>query len=292
MVVATGFFDGVHLGHRQVIAALTAAARERGTGSVVATFWPHPRTVLQQDAGSLRLLSTLEEKRSMLSALGVDRVEVLPFSREFSRISAQDYLRDVVKGRLGATAVLIGYDNRMGHDSLSPDETAALASSLGLEVIRVGACCSGDSAISSTRIRRSISDGDVSAAARMLGYRYALHGVVVSGNRLGRTLGFPTANMQLYEPLKLIPGRGVYRTEVEVLGHRYKGMTNIGLRPTMTTDRVPVVETHILDFDEDIYGLDIRVTFIEKLRDEVHFDSADLLREQLVKDKQLCDKAI
>jgi len=292
MVVATGFFDGVHLGHRQVIDRLNGAAQERGTASVVATFWPHPRTVLQQDAGSLRLLTTLEEKKRLLLGMGVDRVEVLPFTREFSRISTEEYLRDWVKGRLGADCVLIGYDNRIGHDSLSPEATAALAKSLGLEVIRTEDIRYGGNAISSTRIRRMISEGRVREAADMLGYDYSLHGVVVAGNGLGRKLGFPTANMQLYEPLKLVPGRGVYLTEVEVLGGRYKGMTNIGLRPTMTTDRVPVVETHILGFDEDIYGLDIKLTFRCKIRDEEHFSSPELLMAQLSKDKELCSRTL
>ena len=283
-VVATGFFDGVHLGHRLVTDTLLRAAQERDGRSVIVTFWPHPRTVLQNDARSFRLLTTLGEKKSLLMAMGVDRVEVLDFSREFSRLTAEQYLRDYVIGRYGATAIVLGYDNRLGSDRLGPEEIAPLASSLGLEVINVPAV----GIISSTKIRASLDAGDVQEAAAMLGYRYELHGVVVAGNRLGRTIGFPTANMQLYEPLKLVPANGVYFVEVETLGSHYYGMTNIGVKPTVSGAGVRTIETHIFDFDELIYGLDIKVRFIRKIRDERRFSSIDALRDQLVSDRSKC----
>ena len=289
-VVATGFFDGVHLGHRLVIDTLLRAAHERGEQSVIVTFWPHPRTVLQKDARELRLLSSLQEKRAMLSELGVDRVEVVPFSREFRSMTAEQYLRDFVKGRLGGTAVVLGYDNRMGSDGLPHDAIVPLAQSLCLDVVECGAASGGlgEQAISSTKIRAALERGDVVAAEAMLGYRYGLHGVVVAGNRLGRTLGYPTANMQLYEPLKLVPGNGVYLVEVETLGGHYYGMTNIGVRPTVSGAGTRTIETHILDFDELIYGLDIRLRFIEKIRDERRFDSLDGLKAQLSADEAVC----
>ncbi|MBO4917957.1 MAG: bifunctional riboflavin kinase/FMN adenylyltransferase [Bacteroidales bacterium] len=325
-VVATGFFDGVHLGHRLVIDTLLRAAHERGEQSVIVTFWPHPRTVLQKDARELRLLSSLQEKRAMLSELGVDRVEVVPFSREFRSMTAEQYLRDFVKGRLGGTAIVLGYDNRMGSDGLPHDAIVPLAQSLGLEVVEcdpvLGEYCpenlchprqhkregpiedgrgpaeqdnfQGNTppaqgpAISSTKIRAALERGDVVAAEAMLGYRYGLHGVVVAGNRLGRTLGYPTANMQLYEPLKLVPGNGVYLVEVETLGGHYYGMTNIGVRPTVSGAGTLTIETHILDFDELIYGLDIRLRFIEKIRDERRFGSLDGLKAQLSADEAVC----
>ena len=228
MIVATGFFDGVHLGHRQVIRQLVETAAARGDESMVLTFWPHPRTVLQDDARSLRLLSTLAEKKELLTELGVDHVEVLPFSREFSRWTAREYLEEVVIGRYGGRAILLGYDNRIGSDGLAPEEIARLAASLGLDVIRpecvagpgplrsgnAGRSLAPEGAISSTRIRKELEEGRVEEAAAMLGYPYRLHGVVVAGNRLGRTIGFPTANMQLYEPLKLVPANGVYQVKV------------------------------------------------------------------------------
>ena len=327
-VVATGFFDGVHLGHRLVIDTLLRAARERGEQSVVVTFWPHPRTVLQKDARELRLLTSLQEKRGILSALGVDRVEVVPFSQEFRSMTAEQYLRDFVGGRLGGTAIVLGYDNRMGSDGLQHDAIAALAQSLGLDVIECLAVSGergsenrltpfgpphckqwvppsydaeggtdfqtlaprtqGDSAISSTKVRAALERGEVEAAESMLGYRYGLHGVVVAGNRLGRTIGYPTANMQLYEPLKLVPANGVYLVEVETLGRHFCGMTNIGVRPTVSGAGARTIETHIFDFDELIYGLDLRVRFITKIRDERRFDSLDGLKAQLAADEALC----
>ena len=283
-VVATGFFDGVHLGHRLVIDTLLRAARERGEQSVVVTFWPHPRTVLQKDARELRLLSSLQEKRSMLSELGVDRVEVVDFSRDFRRLTAGEYLREWVIGRLGGTAVVLGYDNRMGSDGLRHDAIVSLARSLGLDVIE----CDAVGTISSTKVRAALERGEVAEAEAMLGYQYGLHGVVVAGNRLGRTLGFPTANMQLYEPLKLVPANGVYLTEVETLGGHFYGMTNIGVRPTVGGTGARTIETHIFDFDELIYGLDIRVSFVARIREERRFESLDALKAQLGADERVC----
>ena len=280
-VVATGFFDGVHLGHRLVIDTLLRAAQERGEQSVVVTFWPHPRTVLQKDARDLRLLTSLSEKREMLSALGVDRVEVVNFTRDFSRLTAEEYLREWVIGRLGGTAIVLGYDNRMGSDGLSHDSIVPLAHSLGLDVVE----CDAVGTISSTKVRAALSGGDVAAAESMLGYRYGLHGVVVAGNHLGRTIGYPTANMQLYEPLKLVPANGVYLVEVETLGRRFHGMTNVGVRPTVSGAGARTIETHIFDFDELIYGLDISLQFVAKIRDERRFESLDALKDQLSDDE-------
>lgn len=298
MVVATGFFDGVHLGHRHVIGQLVRLSRDRGEESVVVTFWPHPRNVLQDDARSLRLLTSLDEKKALLEGLGVDRVEVVRFTRTFSRLTAEAYLREYVIGRFGGTAILIGYDNRLGSDLLAPDRIEEVARGLGLDVLRadpITLCPSGSagesSAISSTKIRAALSGGDVESAARMLGSRYRLHGVVVAGNRLGRRLGFPTANMQLYEPLKLVPGNGVYQVDVETLGRRLKGMCNIGVRPTVGSGGTRTIETHIFDFDEDIYGLDIRVTFLRRIREERRFASLDELKAQLREDEKTCREA-
>ena len=201
MVVATGFFDGVHTGHRLVIEQLVRAAAVRGDESMVITFWPHPRNVLQKEARSLRLLTTLAEKKQMLHDLGVGHVEVLPFTKDFSAMTTEQYLRMLME-RFGAKAILLGYDNRMGCDAEGADQVASTAESLGLEVIRTEMVSSGKGyAVSSTKIRQRLEEGDVKGASEMLGYEYSLHGVVVAGNRLGRTIGFPTANMQLYEPL-------------------------------------------------------------------------------------------
>ena len=281
-VVATGFFDGVHIGHRLVIEALTHAARERGEESLILTLWPHPRTVLQDDAMQLRLLNSLSEKTAILKSLGVDRVEVLPFTRQFSSMTAREYLEDVVIGRFGGTAVLLGYDNRIGSDISSPEQASIKARELGLDVIRTDKVSSVGIAVSSTKIRKALSEGNVEVASGMLCYDYTLHGVVVSGKMVGRTIGYPTANMQLYEPLKIIPSCGVYLTRVETLGGEYYGMTNVS----------NIVETHIFNFDEMIYGLDIKVSFLRKIRDELSFGSLQELRSQLAQDERVCRKLL
>ena len=326
MIATTGFFDGVHSGHRLVIDRLVSAARERGDKSLVVTFWPHPRAVLQDGARELRLLTTLEEKKSLLLGLGVDRVEVLDFSRRFASLTPEQYLRDVLQARFGVTSLLMGYDNRLGSDRLTAVDLGPITQKLGMELSAAGmrpsgtdilepsspttppiasdgplplmwprvATGSGMSApeglpVSSTRIRKALEIGDIAAANQMLGYGYALEGVVVAGNRLGRTIGFPTANMKLYEPLKLIPARGVYAVQVSVLGQTYRGMTNIGLRPTVG-GTVPTIETNILDFSEDIYGLPLRITFLRRIRNEVQFPSLEALKAQLVLDRETCRK--
>jgi riboflavin kinase/FMN adenylyltransferase len=292
MVVATGFFDGVHVGHRLVIKQLVEAAAVRGDESMVMTFWPHPRNVLQKEARSLRLLTTLAEKRDMLHGLGVDHVEVLPFTKEFSTMTMREYLHMLME-KYGVKTVLLGYDNRFGSDAAGADEVAAAAVELGLEVLRVEMVPSEKGfAVSSTKIRERLEEGDVEGASAMLGYDYSLQGVVVAGNRLGRTIGFPTANIQLYEPLKLIPGNGVYFVKVKTLGNHYYGMCNIGCRPTVGTGNARTIETNIFDFDEDIYGLDLEVTFVSRIRAEVRFDSLEDLRVQLEKDRDACRKVI
>ena len=290
MVVATGFFDGVHVGHRLVIRQLVEAAAVRGDESMVITFWPHPRNVLQKEARSLRLLTTLQEKKRMLQELGVDHVEVLPFTKDFSAMTTQEYLRMLME-RFGAKTILLGYDNRVGSDAMDSDQVAGTAGDLGLEVIRTAMVPSEQGyAVSSTKIRNLLEAGDVQGAASMLGYEYSLHGVVVAGNRVGRTLGFPTANMQLYEPLKLVPGNGVYFVKVETVGKSLLGMCNIGHRPTVSAGNARTIETNIFGFDEDIYGLDIRITFLRKIRDEVRFSSLDELKAQLSRDRDSCLK--
>ncbi|MCR5351584.1 MAG: bifunctional riboflavin kinase/FMN adenylyltransferase [Bacteroidales bacterium] len=322
-VVATGFFDGVHLGHRHVIQALVSFARERGEEAIAVTFMQHPRAVLQQDAHVLGLLNSPQEKEALLRGLGVDRVEALPFDRNFAQLNAEEYIRDVLVGRFSATALVLGYDNRLGSDRLTPDRIKPLAESMGLEVIIVPPALrskgsarenfaslipptaaqrvppvyeatgghgfpgqtladatyeSDPDAISSTKIREALRTGRVEEAEEMLGYAYALRGVVVGGKQLGRKLGFPTANLRLYDPMKLVPARGVYLTEVEVLGKSYWGMTNVG----------DILETHIFDFSEDIYGLDLGLRFRRFLREMRAFEDLDALQAQLSADAQAC----
>lgn len=286
VVAATGFFDGVHKGHSAVLERLKQVAQEQHKESAVITFWPHPRTVLQQDAHSLRLLNSLQEKRERVLAMGIDHFWVVDFSRQFSKLSTEEFMREYLIGRYGVSALVIGYDHKLGNSALqSQQQMIDIATSLGLETLRVEEFQLGETIISSTKIRTALQSGEVSQASDLLGYNYKLHGVVVAGKQLGRTIGFPTANMQLYEPLKLIPGNGVYMVDVHVLGEKYQGVCNIGTRPTVGNNADRTIETHILNFDEDIYGLEMSIEFVKKIRDEKKFGSMEELRQQIIKDK-------
>lgn len=288
VVAATGFFDGVHAGHRAVLQVLKDTAREEGCQSAVITFWPHPRNVLQQDATSFRLLNTLEEKEKLILDFGIDRFYVIPFTRDFSRLDTAGFMRKYLMDRFGVGTLIIGYDHRLGHSSTaSREELAAIASSVGLRTKIVEEVDCGEKKVSSTRIRNLLASGDVSEAAGMLGYRYSLLGVVVSGNMLGRTMGFPTANMELYEPLKVVPANGVYAVTAEVLGKTYGGMCNIGTRPTVGEGNARTIETNIFGFGDDIYGLDLRIEFLDRIREERKFSSLECLKNQMEHDMQV-----
>ena len=283
-VIATGFFDGVHPGHRLVIDTLLSEARRRGEQSVVVTFWPHPRAVLQNGADSLRYLTSHSERDAFIRSLGVDSVETLPFTRRFAALSARAYL-EVLKSDFGCTEVVLGYDTRFGSGQAGPEEISDLARSMGMEAVITPPVIIDGAPVSSTRIRQALEDVDTALAARLLGRPYRLHGVVVTGDRIGRTIGFPTANMKLYEPLMCVPKNGVYATGVITeQPSLLRGMTNIGVRPTVSERPALTIETYIFDFDEMIYGLDITVEFHERIRDERKFGSLQELREQLLAD--------
>lgn len=282
VVAATGFFDGVHLGHRKVLGALSEIARSEGKRSAVISFWPHPRSVLQQEAYNLRLLNTSEEKEALVKSIGIDEIIYIPFTKEFSKLSTKEFMQQYLIEKYKVSVLVIGYDHRLGNNiSESQQQMISTAESLGLRVVRVSEFLMDDNIISSTKIRKLLQQTDVEGAARFLGYNYFLKGVVVSGNRIGRTIGFPTANMKLYNPLKEVPGNGVYAVYVNVLGKRYMGITNIGTRPTVGNGNERTIETNILNFNEDIYGLDISIEFVFKIRDERKFNSLDDLKCEL-----------
>lgn len=273
-VAATGFFDGVHIGHRKIIETLVDCARERNEQSLILTFHPHPRVVLQNEAFKLRLLSSSEEKLRKLQGMGVDRVEVLPFTKELAAVDTAGYLK-LLSNLYDVSCIVLGYDNRIGSDQISAEETAELAQSFGMKAVVVPAEEYEGSAVSSTRIRNSLETGDVESASAMLGGNYPLDGVVVSGKQLGRTIGYPTANLRLSDPLKQVPGRGAYLTGVRIDGSEYYGMTNVG----------DIIETHIFDFNRDIYGLNVSLEFICRMRDEMKFSSVQELKNQLERDE-------
>ena len=282
-VAATGFFDGVHLGHREVLKTLVSSARERGEEALVITFSQHPRTVLQQDAGKLRFLTTPEEKRLLLESAGAGRVETIPFTQEFASLSARDYISELLVKRYGVSSLILGYDNRLGSDRLGAPQLRELCAGMGMDARIVPPYRLADgSTVSSTKIRGLIASGKIEEANAMLGGRYMLSGVVVSGKQLGRTIGFPTANTVCSNPLKLVPGRGVYVTEVTVLGRRYYGMTNVG----------DVIETNIFDFDESIYGLELGLRFITRIRDMRAMNGLEELKKQLSLDRSAAREII
>lgn len=289
VVAATGFFDGVHRGHSAVLEKISALAKEQGDTSAVITLWPHPRTVLQQDAAKFRLLNSLEEKISLIKSFGIDEVFTLKFDKEFASQTTEEYFRDYLIRRLNVRTLVIGYDHRVGSDiNQTQDEMMAIARNLGINPVRVDEYTENESGliISSTKIREMLLAGDMGTANNLLGYRYGVEGVVVEGMKIGRGIGFPTANMRLYEPLKVLPSDGVYAVWVQTSGKTYRGITNIGIRPTVGINKERTIETHILDFDEDIYGLSIKLEFVAKMRDEVTFSSLDDLKAQLHKDRE------
>jgi len=291
VIGTTGFFDGVHRGHLSVINKVCSLAKECGGRSVVVTFWPHPRAVLQQDAAKFRLLTTLNEKRNLLKSYGIDEVVVLPFNKDFARQTTEEFFEKYIVGMLGIETLVVGYDHHVGSNvNQTQEEMFRIARILGITPVRIEECTTNevDSKISSTKIREFIEKGMVEEANILLGYRYGLEGAIVEGRRIGRTMGFPTANMRLYEPLKLLPEDGVYVVWVEYAGRTFRGITNIGKRPTIADGNERSIETHLLDFDEDIYGLSIKIEFVTRVREEKRFESIDQLKEQIAKDKESC----
>lgn len=273
-VVATGFFDGVHLGHRCVIETLLRTAQERGEQSLIITFWPHPRIVLGKSVEGFHLLSSQEEKVEYLRGLGVDRVEVIPFTREFAEMTAAQYV-EMLRRDYDVSAMVIGYDNRLGSDFQGYSTLKNLIPCTLVEPIPyVGSL--KENYISSSVARRALDGGDVELAADVLGRCYSIRGEVIHGNGMGRTIGFPTANLCLNDALKAVPAPGVYATYAWLDGKRFKSMTNI--------DHNGKIETHIFDFSGDIYGNILKVEFVARLRGEQEFSSLSELKPQLAKD--------
>jgi len=287
-VLTTGTFDGVHRGHRAIIERLIARAKKEEGESVLFTFHPHPRMVLFPGDNDLKLLNTQEEKRALLEQAGLDHLLVVPFSRQFSRMHAIDYVRDVLMGAIGARAVVIGYDHRFGRNR---EGDLVLLRQLGeaydIDVEEIPAQEVDHVKVSSTKIRQALLCGDVDGASDLLGYTYPLSGVVVKGDQLGRTIGYPTANIGAIDAYKLIPGDGVYAVEVRLKDGEHKGMLYIGERPTVSGGLHRNVEVNIFGLDRDLYGEAITVRFIHRIRGDQRFESMEALREQLHIDKRM-----
>ena len=291
-VMATiGFFDGVHLGHRFLIDKVKAAAAERGLPAAVITFPTHPRSVLQQ-AYQPRLLNSFEDKLRLLATTGVDYCIVLDFTEALSQLSAEAFLQ-ILATEWKVKGLVIGYDHRFGHDRQDGfEEYVQYGKRWGIEVLKAAPFDAGHTAVSSSEIRHLLQEGQVEQAAQLLTYAYHLSGRIVSGYKVGRTLGFPTANIRPDDPQQLLPGIGVYAVWVEVAGERHKGMLYIGSRPTLDNGSQVSIEVHILHFSGDIYDDPIRVTFVHFVRGDVKFDSLEALKAQLTHDQEVVDQLL
>ena len=287
-VVTIGTFDGVHLGHQAIFNKMKGIAQSIGGQTVVVTFHPHPRQVLNIDSSHLRFLTTPEEKLAKFEEFGIDNVVIINFTKEFSRTPSEVFIKDYIIDNIKPAYIVVGYDhhfgkNRMGDFGLLND----LMRKYNFRVERVAAQDVENIAISSTKIRNALAVGNVKSANRLLGYTYSVTAEVVVGNKIGRTLGFPTANLELPREYMLLNG-GVYASLVEYGGKTYKAMANIGHRPTIgdRAEDQPIIEVNLFDFDGDLYGQTLRVSFIDRIRDEEKFSGLDELKTQLEQDRE------
>lgn len=292
LVATIGFFDGVHAGHRSLIGELKQEAARRNMASAVITFAVHPRMVLNTDYKPA-LLSSYSEKIALLDATGIDYCIVLDFTYELSCLSAKDFIEKVLYKEMNVRVLLIGYDHRFGHDRKDGfEQYVSYGKACGMDVLRASCLETPGEIVSSSVIRRLISCGKVAEAADFLTYYYSITGKVVEGHKLGRTIGFPTANILPDEPLKLIPSPGVYAVRLYMDNSYYNGMLYIGNRPTVNNGSDVSIEVNIFDFSGDLYGKTVTVSFISRTRDDIRFESIEELKAQLEKDKGECRKEL
>jgi riboflavin kinase/FMN adenylyltransferase len=303
-VITIGTFDGVHIGHAQILQQLRQEAARIDGETVIVTFYPHPRKIVRGGTAEVRLINTLEEKIQLLSWQQVGHLVVVPFTEAFSQMTAEQYVKDFLLARFQPHTVIIGYDHRFGKGRQGDYHLLEdFSRSEGFELQEIPVHLLDAVSVSSTRIREAIAGADIESANQLLGYSFFFSGQVMEGRRLGRTIGFPTANLQVGSPDKLIPGDGVYAVEVEIVdagsvsltapgtgaspfgGNRWKGMMNIGMRPTVD-GRERTIEVNIFDFNEDLYGRELRVFVNKYLRGEEKFNGLDALKAQLARDKQ------
>ena len=287
-VVTIGTFDGVHTGHKSILEQLKQEATRIGGETVIITFHPHPRKVIVSGQPAIHLINTIDEKIELLEKNGIDHLVVVPFTDDFSQQSPGEYIEKFLVEKFHPHTVIIGYDHRFGKNRLGDYKLLEEYSArLGFNLMEIPAHVINDNTVSSTRIREAVLHGNTDVANTLLGYDFFFEGTVVDGNKLGRTLGYPTANLRIENAEKLVPGNGIYAVELEIKGRpgRLKGMMSIGIRPTIGgTDRV--IEVNIFDFNEDIYGATVRVYIRKYLRSEVKFNGLDALVEQLGRDKE------
>ncbi len=292
-VITVGTFDGVHQGHRTLIETVVNKAKDRSARSVVISFDPHPRDIINPGSQGIKQLTTIQERREILEEIGVDVLLIIPFTRDFSLLTSEEFVKSIIFYKVGVSEFVIGYDHHFGRNRSGTIETVEnLGNELGFDAFVVSKKKMGDIKVSSTRIRKELADfGNVKNAAELLGRDYLLNGIVIHGDKRGRTIGYPTANLKTEHPNKIIPKNGVYAVKVRVEETWFGGMMNIGNRPTFDkTDRR--LEVNIFDFDEDIYGQTIQVRFKKRLREEVKFSGIEELKAQLGRDKTAALKCL
>lgn len=291
-VVTIGTFDGVHIGHQQIIRNLRKLAAETHGETVLLTFFPHPRMVLQPDDNDLKLITTMVEREELLRSFGIDHLIIQPFDKEFSRISATEFVRDQLMQKIGMKTLVIGYDHHFGRNREgSYKDLEEMAPVYGFRLEEINEQVINHVAVSSTKVRKALLEGDITSANQLLGHRFSLRGKVMMGDKIGRTIGFPTANLDVPEGYKLIPAVGIYAVQVRIGQVIKNGMLYIGYRPVLdgTTLRI---EVNIFDFDEEIYGQELQITFVSWIRGDMNFEDLQKLKEKLNEDKAVATKML
>lgn len=284
-VVTIGTFDGVHRGHQAIFRKMVEEANRLSGETVVITFYPHPRIVLGLDSENLKFINIQEKKINLIEASGIDYLVIIPFTKEFAAMSSETFIRDFVVKKVRPIKIITGYDHHFGKNRQGSFKMLKeLENELGYSVEQLDVQQDNDVAISSTKIRKLLEAGKIRAANKLLGYEYSITGKVVKGKSIGRNLGFPTANIEVEDEFKLIAAVGVYACRVQHMGRIYKGMSNIGFRPTVNQGDL-TIEVNIFDFDQQLYGEEISIYFVDRLRDEKKFVNLEALTAQLVKDK-------
>lgn len=290
--MTSGTFDGVHVGHKTIIEHIQSIAKDFNGETVLLTFHPHPRLVLNKES-DLKLLSTIDERIELLEAAGVDHLIIIPFDKAFSQLSSVDFIKDILIEKVGTKKLVIGYDHHFGRNREgSFEHLIEFGSVYGFEVEEIPALDVDNVHVSSTKIRSALLSGDVDLASKFLGHPYSITGNVVRGDQIGRSMGFPTANIQIDDEYKLIPKEGVYAVEVEVDAEVYNGMLNIGTRPTVSKGDKLTIEVHLFGFNQDLYNNSLKVKFYKRIRNEVGFDSVEKLKSQLEQDLIDCKKVL
>lgn len=285
-VVTVGTFDGVHLGHSKIFARMKKLAKECGGETVVVSFHPHPRLVIHPDSKDLKFINNRERKYDLIESYGIDHLVIIPFTIEFAKTSARTFIENILFDKIGICQLVVGYDHHFGKNREgSFKELLLLADELGFKVEQIPVQDIDNIAISSTKIRNALKEGKIKTANALLGYEYSITGKVVGGNKIGRKIGFPTANIELKYEYKLITAVGVYACRVQWNKKTFLGMGNIGYRPTINNSDL-TIEVHIFNFDQEIYGDTITIFFVDRIRDEVKFKNLEALKEQLSKDQK------